>query len=233
MASPTRRRSPWSSPGGRRRGPAGWGRCSSIRAVPGGSGIEYATYFSNRGLENYDIVGWDPRGVGASTPVECFGENDLDRYYAMDASPDDGSELTARIEAVRAFGQSCLERSGTLLEHISTVETVRDLDLLRGLVGDDKLNYYGVSYGTRIGSLYAELYGNRVGRMVLDASINIGKDDKITQIEGFERALGPLRTLVCRATMRTGRHQGRRSRMRSRNSLINWIRAAGSAAGGP
>ncbi len=156
---------------------------------PGGSGIEYATYFSNRGLENYDIVGWDPRGVGASTPVECFGENDLDRYYAMDASPDDGSELTARIEAVRAFGQSCLERSGKLLEHISTVETVRDLDLLRGLVGDNKLNYYGVSYGTRIGSLYAELYGNRVGRMVLDASINIGKDDKITQIEGFERAL--------------------------------------------
>ena len=79
---------------------------------PGGSGIEYATFFNNRGLEGYDIVGWDPRGVGASTPVECFGEDDLDRYYAMDASPDDGAELAARIEAVRAFGQSCLERSG-------------------------------------------------------------------------------------------------------------------------
>ena len=156
---------------------------------PGGSGIEYATFFNNRGLESYDIVGWDPRGVGASTPVECFGENDLDRYYAMDASPDDGAELAARIEAVRAFGRSCLERSGALLEHISTVETVRDLDLLRGLVGDDKINYFGSSYGTRIGSLYAELFGDRVGRMVLDGSVNIGEDSAITQIEGFERAL--------------------------------------------
>ena len=156
---------------------------------PGASGIEYATYFNSRGLEGYDIVGWDPRGVGASTPVECFGEDDLDRYYAMDASPDDGAELAARIEAVRAFGQSCLERSGTLLEHISTMATVRDLDLLRGLVGDDKINYFGSSYGTRIGSLYAELFGDRAGRLVLDGSVNIGKDDKITQIEGFERAV--------------------------------------------
>ena len=156
---------------------------------PGGSGIEYATFFNTRGLEGYDIVGWDPRGVGVSTPVECFGEDDLDRYYAMDASPDDGAELATRIEAVRAFGQSCLERSGTLLEHISTMETVRDLELLRGLVGDDKIDYFGSSYGTRIGSLYAELFGDRVGRMVLDGSINIGKDNTITQIEGFERAL--------------------------------------------
>ena len=98
-------------------------------------------------------------------------------------------ELAARIEAVRAFGRSCLERSGALLEHISTVETVRDLDLLRGLVGDDKINYFGSSYGTRIGSLYAELFGDRVGRMVLDGSVNIGEDGAITQIEGFERAL--------------------------------------------
>ena len=60
--------------------------------------------------------------------------------------------------AVQGFGRSCLDRSGGLLQHVSTVETVKDLELLRGLVGDDKINYFGSSYGTRIGAIYAELY---------------------------------------------------------------------------
>jgi len=156
---------------------------------PGGSGTSYVGYFDPAGLADYDIVGWDPRGVGASTPVGCMGPADLDRYYALDASPDDASEQRIRLAAVQAFGQSCLQRSGELLEHISTVETVRDLELLRHLVGDAKINYFGSSYGTRIGSLYAELYPARVGRMVLDGSVNISGKDTITQTEGFERAL--------------------------------------------
>ena len=90
---------------------------------------------------------------------------------------------------MQGFGRSCLERSGGLLQHVSTVETVKDLELLRGLVGDDKLNYFGSSYGTRIGALYAELYPARVGRMVLDGSVNISGSDTISQTEGFERAL--------------------------------------------
>jgi pimeloyl-ACP methyl ester carboxylesterase len=156
---------------------------------PGGSGTAYVGYFDVTGLEDYDIVGWDPRGVGQSTPVGCMGPADLDRYYAMDSSPDNGSEQRIRVAAVQAFGQSCLQRSGKLLEHISTVETVRDLELLRHLVGDAKINYFGSSYGTRIGALYAELYPARVGRMVLDGSVNISGEDTITQTEGFERAL--------------------------------------------
>ena len=156
---------------------------------PGGSGTSYVGYFDATGLADYDIVGWDPRGVGASTPVGCMGPADLDRYYALDASPDDASEQRIRLAAVQAFGQSCLQRSGELLEHISTVETVRDLELLRHLVGDAKINYFGSSYGTRIGSLYAELYPALVGRMVLDGSVNISGEDTITQTEGFERAL--------------------------------------------
>ena len=156
---------------------------------PGGSGISYVRYFNPTGLEAYDIVGWDPRGVGSSTPVACMGAAELDRYYALDASPDDEAEERARIEAVQGFGRSCLERSGGLLQHVSTSETVKDLELLRGLVGDDKINYFGSSYGTRIGALYAELYPQRVGRMVLDGSVDIGGSDTITQTEGFERAL--------------------------------------------
>ncbi len=156
---------------------------------PGGSGVEYVGFFEGAPLGDYDIVGWDPRGVAASTPVLCFGAADLDRLYAMDASPDDGPELQARIAAIEDFGESCLARSGRLLEHISTLETVRDLDLLRGLVGDRKINFFGSSYGTRIGSLYAEIFPQRVGRMILDGSVDIAAKRTITQIEGFERAL--------------------------------------------
>jgi pimeloyl-ACP methyl ester carboxylesterase len=156
---------------------------------PGGSGVGYVGYFNAAGLENYDIVGWDPRGVGHSTPVTCFGGADLDHYFSMDSSPDDAAELQARIDEQIDFGQSCLARSGVLLEHISTMETVRDLDLLRQLVGDSKINYLGSSYGTRIGALYAELFPQRVGRMVLDGAVDINSHSKISQVDGFERAL--------------------------------------------
>jgi pimeloyl-ACP methyl ester carboxylesterase len=156
---------------------------------PGGSGVGYVGSFNAAGLESYDIVGWDPRGVGRSTPVTCFGRDELDRYFAMDNSPDDPGELHARIDAQIEFGQSCLRESGALLEHISTMETVRDLDLLRRLLGDSKINYFGSSYGTRIGALYAELFPQRVGRMVLDGAVDINSKSKINQVDGFERAL--------------------------------------------
>jgi pimeloyl-ACP methyl ester carboxylesterase len=156
---------------------------------PGGSGVGYVGYFNADGLENYDIIGWDPRGVGHSTPVTCFGKDDLDHYFSMDSSPDNGTELQARIDEQIAFGRSCLDRSGVLLEHISTMDTVRDLDLLRQLVGDPKINYFGSSYGTRIGALYAQLFPQRVGRMVLDGAVDINSTSKISQVDGFERAL--------------------------------------------
>jgi pimeloyl-ACP methyl ester carboxylesterase len=106
----------------------------------------------------------------------------------MDNSPDDSGELRARIDEQIEFGQSCLRQSGVLLEHISTMDTVRDLDLLRRLLGDSKINYLGSSYGTRIGALYAELFPQRVGRMVLDGAVDINSKSKISQVDGFERA---------------------------------------------
>ncbi|WP_375426608.1 alpha/beta hydrolase [uncultured Friedmanniella sp.] len=155
---------------------------------PGGSGRGYAAGFNAKGLERYDVVGWDPRGVGASTPVTCFGSAELDRYFSVDVSPDDAAE-EQRLQAENyAFGTSCLARSGSLLEHISTAATVQDLDLLRGLVGDARLNYLGASYGTQIGALYAQTYPDHVGHLVLDGAVNIS-GDKVSQIEGFERAL--------------------------------------------
>jgi pimeloyl-ACP methyl ester carboxylesterase len=156
---------------------------------PGGSGVDYVGFFTTKGLEQYDVVGWDPRGVGRSTPVQCVNGTPLDDYFARDGSPDDPGETTALIEAERAFGRSCLERSGPLLSHVSTEDTARDLELLRGLVGDKRLSYFGSSYGTSIGSLYAELYPQTVGRMVLDGAVDITGEEKVSQTEGFERAL--------------------------------------------
>ena len=156
---------------------------------PGGSGRNYVAGFDAAGLEGYDVVGWDPRGVGASTPVRCYGTADYDRFFSVDVSPDDAAEERRLTAETFAFGQACLARSGRLLEHISTETTVRDLDLLRTLVGDTQLHYFGASYGTKIGALYAQLYPERVGRMVLDGAVNIS-GQSVSQIEGFERALG-------------------------------------------
>ena len=155
---------------------------------PGGSGISLVQAFRGGGLGEYDVVGWDPRGVGRSTPVQCFNGADLDRYRSMDNSPDDAAETTAMINEARRLGRSCLQRSGILLEHISTAETVRDLDLLRSLVGDSKINYLGFSYGTAIGAGYAQLFPARVGRMALDGAVNISGSE-IVQGQGFERAM--------------------------------------------
>ncbi len=157
---------------------------------PGGSGTELAARFESAGLEQYDIVGWDPRGTGSSTPVTCFGPEETDALNEVDPSPDDAGERTALIRAAWAFGRSCWEHSGVLLEHISTIETVRDLDLLRELLGDDKLNYLGYSYGTQIGATYAELFGRNTGQLVLDAAVDITDDDEVIQAMGFDLALG-------------------------------------------
>ncbi len=171
---------------------------------PGGSGVEYARGWEADELTDYDLIGWDPRGVGGSTPVRCANGADLDRYYSIDVSPDDGGELDALIADRTAFGRSCLDRSGVLLDSISTMATVADLDLLRGLVGEDKLDYFGSSYGTRVGSLYAEVHPDRVDRMVLDGAISLDPNPAITQVEGFERALDHFATWCADQRCRLG-----------------------------
>lgn len=171
-------------PGGARRGslflnPGG----------PGGSGIEMVSAFDGAGLEAYDLVGWDPRGVGRSTPVSCFAGEKLQAYVTADISPDDAAERADLLSEQEAFGESCLQRSGAVLGHISTEDTVRDLDLLRELLGQARLNYVGFSYGTQIGATYAQLFGDRVGRMVLDGAVDLSEDSPVPQAAGFERAL--------------------------------------------
>lgn len=161
---------------------------------PGGSGQSLVDYFDTDGLEQYDIVGWDPRGTGESTPVRCLSDAQADAFLALDASPDDEEEREALIRANYDFGKACWERNGDYLNHIGTVDTVRDLDLLRQLLGAPKLNYLGYSYGTDIGAVYAELFGGNTGHLVLDAAVNITDDDSIIQAQGFDLALGDFAT---------------------------------------
>jgi len=156
---------------------------------PGASAQDYVGSFTATGLEGYDIIGLDSRGSGESTPVVCGTPEQTDAYYGVDATPDDQAERDALVAAQEAFNDQCRQNSGTLLDHISTIETIYDYDLARYLMGEEKLNFYGVSYGTFLGAVYAELFPHNVGRMVLDSAVNLTPDDDVIQAEGFDLSL--------------------------------------------
>ena len=179
--------------------PAGGHKLGSMLINPGGpgaSGIEYAKVakqaFGAAILRSYDVVGFDPRGIGASDPVECLPDSQLDAYVAADSTPDNQAELDASVALVKQFAAACQAHTGALLGDVDTLSTVRDMDVIRAALGDDVLNYHGASYGTYIGAWYAQTFPWRVGRMVLDGAI----DPSLTsaqyvagQAEGFSRAL--------------------------------------------
>lgn len=145
--------------------------------------------------ENFDVIGWDPRGVGRSAPVACYEPGELDDYlFARTAPPaeDSPERVDELTQSAVDFGQACLDKTGPVLQFVDTVSTVHDLDMLRAAVGDAKLSYLGYSYGSDIGSLFIEDHPERAGRIVLDgatdstlSSFEIG----LVQARGFERAL--------------------------------------------
>lgn len=145
-------------------------------------------------IEAYDAIGFDPRGVGESTAVTCLDAADMDAYlYDIPPGTRGDDEWTAALEAGHAeFAEACEANSDGILEFITTDNSARDLDLLRGVLGDTQLNYLGYSYGTFLGATYASLFPDRVGRLVLDGAIDpsvSGLDVGTTQALGFESAL--------------------------------------------
>jgi pimeloyl-ACP methyl ester carboxylesterase len=145
-------------------------------------------------LDHFDIVGFDPRGVGESTPIDCLPDDQLDTLIAADPDPDTAAEIQASVDLLRQFTAGCERRSGDVLAHVSTVEAARDIDILRVLVGEEKVDYLGASYGTYLGATYAELFPQRVGtdgagrcRRPLAAS---GEDD-LGPGAGFRRRCAP------------------------------------------
>ncbi|MGI8700439.1 MAG: alpha/beta hydrolase [Nocardioidaceae bacterium] len=161
---------------------------------PGGSGIDYLSYISLDAsiTDVYDVVGFDPRGVGQSTPVECLSDDALDVYVASDPSPDTPEEISRMEQLWTEFTQGCVAHSGPLLAHVSTIEAARDMDILRAVVKDRTFNYYGASYGTYLGATYAALFPRRVHRMVLDGAIDPKASphtSEVHQAGGFQTAL--------------------------------------------
>ena len=141
---------------------------------PGSSGIELVGLigFLMPGdvLDRFDLVSWDPRGVGRSTQVRCGDGEFMDRFTALDPVPPT-PEAEAEVEAlVREFAELCEEDSGWLLPHLHTVASARDMDQVRVALGDDQISYVGFSYGTFLGATYAELFPERVRAMVLDGA---------------------------------------------------------------
>ncbi|MFJ4092328.1 alpha/beta hydrolase [Kitasatospora sp. NPDC089913] len=162
---------------------------------PGGSAVEYvegvAPTYDAGVRARYDLVGLDPRGVGRSSPVTCLDGERMDAYTAADITPDDQAEIDALVAAAKEFAEGCRQRSGDRLGHLSTVEAARDTDVLRALLGDERLHYVGKSYGTFLGATYAGLFPGRTGRMVLDGAMDPSLDSLTgnrTQAGGFETA---------------------------------------------
>ncbi len=161
---------------------------------PGAAGRDLAQYVASvlpRAItDRFDIVGWDPRGSGASSPVRCG--RDLDYLFDGDTAPDTAAELTDLEANARRFVDACVSRSGDLLEHISTRDTVRDLDRLRAALGDRRLTYLGFSYGTYIGAMYASMFPTHVRALVLDGAVDpalSAEELVIQQAQGFGESL--------------------------------------------
>jgi pimeloyl-ACP methyl ester carboxylesterase len=181
------------------REPAGGKRIGSLVVNPGGPGVSGKAYaqaahqaFGRSVTEHYDVVGFDPRGVGDSDPIRCLPDSQLDGYLAADSTPDSPAELTDVVDNTKRFAGACARNSGALLRHVDTISVVRDMDVLRAALGQKTLAYFGASYGTYIGAWYAQLFPWRVGRFVLDGAV----DPSLTsaqyvagQAEGFTRAL--------------------------------------------
>lgn len=173
-------------------------RQGSLLVNPGGpglSGVEYARLgdliVSPKVAEQYDIVGFDPRGVAESAPVMCFDDGQMDAWLGSDPSPDTPEEETASEQLGQDFAQACEEAAPDLLGHVSTVEAARDMDVLRAVLGESELDYLGASYGTFLGATYAELFPDKVGRLVLDGALAPELTDLemgLGQAAGFEQA---------------------------------------------
>ncbi|WP_406726841.1 alpha/beta hydrolase [Streptomyces sp. GD-15H] len=145
---------------------------------PGGPGTvglpELYDEFPDELRDRYDIVSWDPRGVGESTAVRCFDTaGEAVAWHAkVPPFPVGEREQQAYVAAYADLAKRCERRDPQLLRHVSTADTARDLDLLRAAVGEERLQYWGVSYGTLLGATYANLFPERVGRLVLDGNVD-------------------------------------------------------------
>ena len=140
--------------------------------------------------DRFDLVAFDPRGVGRSRTIDC--QDSLDPVFDQSFPPETAAARAGLVDAVRSLAAACEARSGALLPHVSTVDTVRDLERLRVALGEEKLSFVGYSYGTYLGTIYASAHPDRVRAFVLDGPIDptlTAREVALAQARGFEHAL--------------------------------------------
>ncbi|MEU4995976.1 alpha/beta hydrolase [Streptomyces sp. NPDC021622] len=157
-------------------------RLGSLLYNPGGPGAGGAADVADgnwqageRARARYDLVGFDPRGIGGSAPITCPDENSL-TDHGLDNSPRGKAEAEETYAAAAERAKACRKASGPVFDHMDSVSVARDLDILRAVLGDKRLNYSGTSYGTFIGQQYMKLFPTKVGRMVLDGVVDPAAD---------------------------------------------------------
>ncbi|MET7810719.1 alpha/beta hydrolase [Streptomyces sp. NPDC005395] len=161
---------------------------------PGGSGVATLPGLApdyEKLRTRYDLVSFDPRGVGASSGVRCLDAG-LPDEDEIDQTPDDGGDETnALVRFNRETAAACKKNSGDVLPYVGTTQAAQDMDLLRQVLGDDELHYFGISYGTELGGVYAHLFPEHVGRAVLDGVVDPTQDameEALAQAGGFQLA---------------------------------------------
>lgn len=162
---------------------------------PGGSGVDYAraarSVISDPVRKRYDVVGFDPRGVGRSAPLRCLTDAQTDQLINADPTPDTPAEDASTVTLFKQLAARCQAGGGALLAHVGTRDAARDMDVLRAALGDRKLTYLGKSYGTFLGATYAQLFPQNVGRFVLDGVLDpalTSEQVNLGQAQGFEQA---------------------------------------------
>lgn len=166
---------------------------------PGGSGIDFvqgasAQVASDALRKRYNIVGFDPRGVKRSAPIKCLGPKATDEflYGTTPGAPGSAVEVAAQRKAMKSFINACVKNSGKIFGFVDTVSAARDMDVVRAVLKQPKLNFMGFSYGTFLGTTYAALFPERVGRFVLDGAIDptvSDEDQSANQLKAFDQAL--------------------------------------------
>jgi pimeloyl-ACP methyl ester carboxylesterase len=163
---------------------------------PGGSGVAFArqarSVVSAAVRARFDVVGFDPRGVGGSRPaIRCMTGPQLDQYVQTDDTPQGAAEMSALVSSSRFFALACGRQAGALLPFVGTDNAARDMDVLRSALGDARLTYLGKSYGTYLGTYYAQLFPHNVRALVLDGAIDPAEsaiEQDIVQAQGFQVA---------------------------------------------
>jgi len=160
---------------------------------PGGSAVTFvedvAPQLDDAVQDRFDIVGFDPRGVGRSNAIDCAGEREM---YLADPTIDDDDDRDALLATSRAFVADCARKYEELLPHLGTRDVARDMERLRVALAEDELTFVGLSYGTVLGQVYADMFPKRVRAMVLDGVVDLavsGIESARLQALGFERVL--------------------------------------------